>query len=646
MKLLAELQRQVNGMGRLRRAWFTSFNADIEFIETHVLPATIGVNPPRNRLEYEQMQQELSSNEIDFRVFCDPRFIDTNRIKRTCIPVHGVRPARSADYFSDNSLFHPKVIYLEDVNNKRIIGAGSANLTVSGWGRNLEAFTFFEIGSAANYRRIHDFFSRLCDATGIASLPERFGRGSKDDHWRFVHSYQDQTFPEQLLEGAQDADLAVWSPYLPRDLPAFVDGLHLAGNAERLRVHLVPDRIQGKYLRTEWSAALADLLSSGRLTAYRNRAPRHAQTELCHAKLWKLDGKLAIGSWNFTGPGANSLRDAHGAWSPDNNVEAGFIVVDNHGWREACGDVLALGADDCASATLLDEESLAVAPLPPFDLQVSFDWHEHAYSFGGQWMGAGSGAHYTVQLPGVAEPVPLEWRSGQPCKPPDALVVDDRALLRDRVFTVFCADQPVHRGLVLEKNVRSRRAQAFDTLQGLLDALVLDDDPASLPDLPDLPYRTTFDDDPLTVPADPAADPVAAVDADQSGAAGVSYFRLFHAMQAYHQKLSALERLEQLDNHVFSWPGCLQELIDKLQAEMRKPGRAMFNWFLANEVDWLCACAQARRSLLAPGASEREPGYAPVPMARWRKLGVTVPAPPAGVHTDYIELIRKQWHDE
>ena len=29
MKLLAELQKQVGGMGRLRRAWFTSFNADI-----------------------------------------------------------------------------------------------------------------------------------------------------------------------------------------------------------------------------------------------------------------------------------------------------------------------------------------------------------------------------------------------------------------------------------------------------------------------------------------------------------------------------------------------------------------------------------------------------------------------------------------
>ena len=83
-----------------------------------------------------------------------------------------------------------------------------------------------------------------------------------------------------------------------------------------------------------------------------------------------------------------------------------------------------------------------------------------------------------------------------------------------------------------------------------------------------------------------------------------------------------------------------------MEAEIGKPGRAMFNWFLANEVDWLCACAQARRRSLIRGAREREPGYEPIPLARWRKLCVTVPAPPAGVHTDYIDLIRKQSHYE
>lgn len=56
MKLLQELKRKVTGMGPLRRAWFTTFNLDIEFLETFVLPATIGAEPPRNRIEFEQLR--------------------------------------------------------------------------------------------------------------------------------------------------------------------------------------------------------------------------------------------------------------------------------------------------------------------------------------------------------------------------------------------------------------------------------------------------------------------------------------------------------------------------------------------------------------------------------------------------------------
>lgn len=177
MKLIQELKRKVTGMGPLRRAWFTTFNLDIEFLETFVLPATIGAEPPRNRIEFEQLQQGLTEKGTDVRVFCDQRFIDTNRIKRTCIPIHAIRPDRVSQRFSERSLFHPKVIYLEDVNGRRVVGAGSANLTLSGWGRNLEAFVFREVESLANYREIRKFFDGLWNAADIEDdehkLPER-----------------------------------------------------------------------------------------------------------------------------------------------------------------------------------------------------------------------------------------------------------------------------------------------------------------------------------------------------------------------------------------------------------------------------------------------------------------------------------------
>ena len=410
MKLLAELQKWVAGMGALRRAWFTSFNADVEFIETYVLPATLGANVPRNRLEYEQLQQELADKDIDFRVFCDPRFLEVNRVKRTCIPVCGVRPARALERFSEASLFHPKVIYLEDDCGKRVIGAGSANLTLAGWGRNLEAFQFFEVTTYENYREIRRFFEQLCLAADIrCELGDRRNFIAERENWRFVHSYQVEPFPKQLLAGARNTDLAVWSPYLARDLARFIGRLQAVAGTEGLRLHLVPDRIEGKYVRTEWSKELSQMKADGRLTFYDSCAARHPSTELCHAKLWKLPGKLAVGSWNFTGPGSNSLRDDRGNWSRENNVEAGFIIEDRHNWRDVCGRKLDLGAADCATPELLDKESLVVDPLPPFDLHVSFDWHAQAYAFQGKWLGDGPRDGYSVRLPGVKDALPIAW---------------------------------------------------------------------------------------------------------------------------------------------------------------------------------------------------------------------------------------------
>lgn len=647
MKLLAELQKQVGTLDVLRRAWFTSFNTDIEFVERHVLPAALGANTPRNRLEYEQLQQELTTREIDFRVFCDPRFLETHRIKRTCIPVHGIRPQRAwsqdGEGFSRNSLFHPKVIYLEDRQGKRVIGAGSANLTVSGWGHNLEAFRFFEVGSYRNYKEIRSFFKQLCEAADIdcpLTLQPRFSRAAEP--WTFVHSYQDKTFPQQLLASLSGADLAVWSPYLPQDLDQFLQRLERAAGADQLRVHVVADRSAG-HVRTGWSPALGALQASGRLSFRQNPAHLDNRMELCHAKVWKVAGKLAIGSWNFTGPGSNSLRKDNGAWDPDNNVEAGFIIEDGHGWQRACGELIALGPEHCATPEELATEGLDVAPLPPFDLHVSFDWHQEAYGFEGQWIEERREAGYEIFLPGVAEALPLEWNvKGRPISP-IGIAVDDRALLKDRVFRVVHGRTLVARGIVSELNTAARRAQHFESLQDLFDALATGDDTAELGALPfRIPLDTdTFADD-TPEPPRPGHEDTAEAGQDAGQRAPLSYFRLFHATKSFQQKLQALDTLERLEQQAFVWPGCLQELVDKVHGELGNPGREVFHWFLVQEVNWLCESAFAMRGMLADGYRQREPGYEPVPESRWRALRLpAVPAP--AVDPRYLEHVNQQW---
>jgi len=644
MKLLQELKRKVTGMGPLRRAWFTTFNLDIEFLETFVLPATIGAEPPRNRIEFEQLQQELTEKGTDVRVFCDPRFIDTNRIKRTCVPIHAIRPDRVSQRFSERSLFHPKVIYLEDANGRRVVGAGSANLTLSGWGRNLEAFVFREVESLANYREIRRFFDGLWDAADIeddeGKLRERRKFAKSKEKWRFVHSLQNQSFAAQLFDGSVDSDIVVWSPYLPRDLAGFIGNLQTSTTTGNLRVHLVPDRIQNKFLRTQWSEELGRMIERGHLAFYDCPVERDHRTDLCHAKIWKIGKSLAVGSWNFTAPGSNSLCDDKGKWSRDNNIEAGIIIDDANDWRLMHGKALALSQADCASDELLADEALNPPDLPPFDLHVTFDWHAQVYMFSGAWLGKGARDGYSLCLPGVQAPVPLKWkRSGDPVQP-SGIRVNDSALLKDRVFRVNHDGKEVHRGIISETNLKSRRAQTFNSLNDLLEALVVGDDPGSFTDLP---LRGPDDSD--SFPDDSPGQLESGSELLQreiSEHSSISYFRLFKAMHDYRKRYSALDNLEQLEKQVFVAPGCLLELVEKARETIQIDDRSVFSWFLANEVATVCTLAQRLRRKLVRGASDREPNYVPAPKSRWESIGISVPEAPNGASPDYITLVRAQ----
>lgn len=57
-------------------------------------------------------------------------------------------------------LFHPKVIYIENDKGKGILFVGSlGNLTLSGWGRNVEAFQIVDIEKNSNlFYQIYNFF--------------------------------------------------------------------------------------------------------------------------------------------------------------------------------------------------------------------------------------------------------------------------------------------------------------------------------------------------------------------------------------------------------------------------------------------------------------------------------------------------------
>lgn len=628
MKLLSAFKEQLETLGELRYAWFTSFNINIEFIETYLLPAVLNMEQPKTRTDYEFFQLALTDKKIDFRIFCDKRFMDVDKNKRTAIPIHGVSPVQWEEWFSKESLFHPKVIYLEDLDGNRILGAGSANLTMSGWGRNQEVFSFHRIETKEQYKAVKDFFFEIASKVGLPEgLPQRRGLPQDVSNWAFVHSFQEEPFIERLFVNAQAKELLVWSPYFSKDLAAFTQKMKSVVAVEDLEFHLVPDRINGQFIRTPWTEALQALSDSGEITFYENPAPHQDNVELCHAKVWKLGSKLAIGSWNFTTKGANLLTEEQ-EWDQRVNIEAGIIVTDGHSWRSAVGNVIELSSADFAPDDLLEEEALDLPDQLPFDILVQFDWRKQLYKFTGQWHDGAPEEGYAVRVPGHKIAIPLVWRPRKKELDIATLEISDpSALLLERRFQVMRGEREVYRSLITEIELPYRRAQAFDTLDDLLDAFVFGDGPGPGDDIP---FRIPASQNNESLANEFVETPEVVLSPTEGN---ITYFRLFLASHQYGEKLTAINSVSELNSWVFTRPGCLVELVEKTKAKVASGKSTPFNWFLAQEVRSLCRRAIRRRRQL--GNTEES-----LPQSRWDELTLNLPSLPAGVQRKYGKMIQ------
>ncbi|VVD78197.1 hypothetical protein PCO31110_00986 [Pandoraea communis] len=583
MKLLDAFRKQVEGLGELKRAWFTTFNLGIPFFETHVLPVLLGFDQPANRMDYETMQQEVAEREIDLRLFCDLRMMEADQLKRTAIPVHGVLPGHLAENgFDKDSLFHPKVIFLEGKSGSMVLGAGSANLTVSGWGRNQEVFAFRAVSNNEQYQQIKRFFDPLTELLGLTEA-QRLGVRRKfngeDDDWRFAHSFQKKTFLQQLMAETGANRLTVWSPYFSRDLASLINRIQETMGRE-LRVSIVPDRIANRQLRTIWTAELEKLQRAGVLSFHDYPLPRAAEIEMTHAKLWLVSGdrgRLAVGSWNCTEPGISSFERR--------NVEAG-ILLNVSPATTISGRQLALTTKDFCREESLEEELIA-PPYPlPFDLQVRFDWEQSRYCVDGKLFEPISGRPYVLRLPGVVKPVTLRWRARRSdgaylLQPIELDVTDDEALLANHCYEVVRSGSVEFRGLIVETGQDYRRAQGYDSLKDLLNDLVNDVDPKGIGTAQ---LRKVLRHN--GVPEEELGSPIIS-----ANGGNLSYFRLFHAFEQFRKRLQAAGSMSELEKLLFVYAGSLQELVVKVNEQIVTSGNTVFNWFLLQEVNSLHAVA-------------------------------------------------------
>lgn len=584
MKLLDTFREQVKSLGTVKRAWFTTFNLNIPFFETHVLPALLDIDTPGSRLDFEAIQLQMAG--IEVAVFCDLRVMDADQLKRTAVPVYGLLPERMGNpTFSKQSLFHPKVILLEAQDGRMVLGTGSANLTVHGWARNEEAFAFRPVASREQYQQIQRFFGPLTAAAGPdhALPPDPRNLHGTDKTWSFVHSFEERSFLDHLLPKGAVEDLTVWSPYFAKDLAGLLTRIR-ARHGEALTFSLVPDRVSGKRVRTIWTEELSNLLTNGVLSFHNPPSVRAKEIELTHAKIWlargEHDARLAIGSWNCT---------THGTASFDvRNVEAGMVFQIHPESEEIVGKKLSLNESHFSSLKEIEDDQPELLVPPPFELQVVFDWKDSRYRITGKLTNRAVGDGYSLRLPCVAEQVDLLW-SPRPnnqawsLQPTFSNVTDDEQLLTNHSYELWHKGEPVYRGLILQIHTENRRAQGYDSLMDLFNDLV-DGFPATGGSRVRLREAFTKDglaEDEEIPPADGAVAP------------SLTYFRMFQAFQKLRDRLVKASK-EDLERHLFVYPSCLQETVLKVEAQVKESSSPVFQWFLLEELRSLSLIAEQR----------------------------------------------------
>lgn len=135
---LSSLENLRKGGKTIKKAYFTSFNLSPEFFETYILPPLLEEDIPDNSFQYETLNVKLEELEkkLDLKVFYDANMMQLNEQKRTILKFNPI--LMTNEQGKRKGLFHPKVIYLEN-EDEGILFVGSGNLTLSGWGRNIEA---------------------------------------------------------------------------------------------------------------------------------------------------------------------------------------------------------------------------------------------------------------------------------------------------------------------------------------------------------------------------------------------------------------------------------------------------------------------------------------------------------------------------
>ena len=323
VKLYRYFEQELTKMGAIKRAWFTTFNLDISFVEKYLLSILTGNLPSDLKIpqDYEIIndklaasEEELINDKLEFKVFYDYRaLMATGRGKQTTAPLYPIDIKQldpNGTKTFEQGVFHPKVILFEGYDGRFWLMVSSANLTFGGWSKNRECFFLEELNDKENISEVLIFFGKLFRSEKevneqgmIKSLKRKMQRANPSASWRFQSSFSVNSFVDSLIQKKPCSNLTVWSPYFAKKMFEMLSS-HFS---EVETIHVVPDQsAAGKIRLTE--SNYETCITHKKVVFKQEKLPTELTEVLVHAKVWITDDHLTIGSWNMTEAGINTSK--------------------------------------------------------------------------------------------------------------------------------------------------------------------------------------------------------------------------------------------------------------------------------------------------------------------------------------------------
>jgi len=283
MKILTEYKNIVDEISPIKKAYFTTFNINIQFIEKYILPPLLKGSDVKieNRFDYFDLDLELIKNNIDIKFFYDFNMLDDEELKKTTINLYPIQ--------QKNGVFHPKVIYLEGEKGKCLF-VGSSNLTKAGWSENIEAWSVIKVDENLE-KQVNNFFVEVFKKAGLESGNTQ--DIELNDNINFIYSFDENS--ANFLKLIEDTkNLQVFSPYFSDDIKSIINE-HL----KDINISIIPDIVNQNQIRLS-KKPINELKNKVKFYKYNFKKSTQKDTQTNHSKVWITDNKIAIGSYNFT----------------------------------------------------------------------------------------------------------------------------------------------------------------------------------------------------------------------------------------------------------------------------------------------------------------------------------------------------------